>query len=231
MKPTDPPSPQPPPTATAGQAPPSPQPPPTATAGHGPGPNFPYDEMHNDDVAHEHSDIDVRAIVTSAVVVAVVCLGTAALVAVLFNALEDQAAARDPKMSPLAMPATTMPPNTLGSPEFGGAPLPRLLTNEPRTLRQIRDQEHTQLSGYGWVDQSAGVARIPIEEAKKLIVERGLPIRPDPVADSRLGTQVPTLGESSSGRTITRPPAATEPAVAPSQPPAAQPAPPAHKDH
>ena len=35
------------------------------------------------------------------------------------------------------------------------------------------------LEGYGWVDQPGGVARIPIEEAKKLLFERGLPVAPE----------------------------------------------------
>ena len=30
------------------------------------------------------------------------------------------------------------------------------------------------LDSYGWVDKDAGVVRIPIEEAMKLTVERGL---------------------------------------------------------
>jgi len=207
MKPTDPPSRDasarqgpPPPEASAGQAPPS------RNAGdrgaivhhHTP------EELHNDDVAHEHSDINIRAIVWSAVVLTVVCVGTAILMALLFRLLEDQAAASDPKLSPLAMPATTMPPTTTSSPTFGAAPQPQLLTNEPAFLMQLRDRERQQLGGYGWVDEKAGVARIPIDEAKKVLVERGLSARPDAPADPRLGTHAAAFGESSSGRTVTR---------------------------
>jgi hypothetical protein len=224
---------------------PSPHPPRKASAGHGPGPNFPYDdhssasgsspasssdELHNDDVAHEHSDINVRAIVMSSVVIFVVCAATAVLVYGLFwYVLEPQAAQRDPKLSPLAMPSTTMPATTRTSPAFGSAPEPRLLTNEPANLLQLREREQQQLGAYGWMDEKAGIARIPIEEAKKLVIERGLPVRPDPVTDPRQGTRAPAYGESSSGRNITRAPAADP------QPPAAAPAPapaaPAHKGH
>ncbi len=35
-----------------------------ASSSHGPG--FPHDDLHNDDVAHEHSDINIRAVITSA---------------------------------------------------------------------------------------------------------------------------------------------------------------------
>jgi hypothetical protein len=178
------------------------------------------EELHNDDVAHEHSDVNIRAIVASAAVIAAVCLVTAGLMYGLMAVLEDQARKRDPQLSPLAIPATNMPRTTTESPAFGNAPEPRLLTNEPGNLQQIRAREQEQLHTYGWVNEKAGVARIPVDEAKKLLLERGLPIRPDAVEDPRLGTRVPAYGESSSGRTITRPPA-TEPArVAPPEPPA-----------
>jgi hypothetical protein len=185
----------------------------SASAGHG----HSAEEMHNDDVAHEHSDINISALTWSVVVMFGVVAGTAVLMWVLFVFLESQAAARDPKVSPLAMPATTMPPSTTSSPFFGGAPEPKLMTGEPSYLSQVRTEEEQQLHGYGWVDEKAGVARIPIDEAKKLTIERGLAVRPDPLTDERLGTRRPASGESSSGRTVTRelPAAAATPPAAP----------------
>jgi hypothetical protein len=35
------------------------------------------------------------------------------------------------------------------------------------------------LEGYGWVDREAGVVRLPIERAMELLLERGLPTRPE----------------------------------------------------
>ena len=87
--------------------------------------------MHNDDTAHEHSDINIPALIWSAVILAVVVGGTAVLMLLLFNVLEREAEARDPKLSPLAMPATAMPPTTTASPFFGSAPGPKLMTGEP----------------------------------------------------------------------------------------------------
>jgi hypothetical protein len=34
------------------------------------------------------------------------------------------------------------------------------------------------LAGYSWVDRNAGIVRIPIDEAIKKTLERGLPARP-----------------------------------------------------
>jgi len=57
-------------------------------------------------------------------------------------------------------------------------PEPRLEDNERAELAPFRYQEEQILNSYGWVDQNAGVARIPIQKAMDLIVQRGLPTAP-----------------------------------------------------
>jgi hypothetical protein len=57
-------------------------------------------------------------------------------------------------------------------------PQPLLETDERNELNDFRMQEANQLNSYGWVDQKAGVAHIPIERAMQLIAERGLPVQP-----------------------------------------------------
>ena len=53
-------------------------------------------------------------------------------------------------------------------------PEPRLQTNPRKDLIDLRAKEDKVLYSYGWVDKNAGVVRIPITEAMKLTVERGL---------------------------------------------------------
>jgi hypothetical protein len=209
MKPTDPPSPK-------------------ASAGDGIVHHHTPEELHNDDVAHEDSDVNIRALVMSAVALAVIVVVAAVLMYGLFwGVLEPKAEAGDPKLSPLALPATTMPKTTNASPYFGGASKPQLLTNEPSLLNQFREREAQQLHSYGWIDEKTGVARIPIDDAKKLLLERGVPTRPDAPTDPRLGTHAPAaFGEATSGRTITAPAGAggdAQPKPA-EPPPAAKPA-------
>lgn len=66
---------------------------------------------------------------------------------------------------------------------------PKLLTNEPAWLRGIRTAQLTATTTYGWVDKDAGVVRMPIERAKQLILDAGLPATAapaeaaDPAAD------------------------------------------------
>lgn len=38
-------------------------------------------------------------------------------------------------------------------------------------LREMRERESEQLGSYGWVDEDAGIVRLPIERAMELTVE------------------------------------------------------------
>jgi hypothetical protein len=81
-------------------------------------------------------------------------------------------------------------------------------------LRILHDTEQKALHEYGWVDQKSGVARVPIDQAKKLIVERGLPARAT-ATDPALGTHAPAFGEANGGRAI---PTGERPASPPQEP-------------
>jgi hypothetical protein len=137
----------------------------------------------------------------------------------MFGILERQAQGNDPEVSPLATPQTNMPKTTRESPYFnqsvGG---PQLLTNEPMALQKQREVERERLQGYGWINQGGGVAHMPIDEAKKLIVQRGLPVREGEAISPEVGTRLPTRGEASGGRVITiTPPERTDAPAAPGQ--------------
>jgi hypothetical protein len=51
-------------------------------------------------------------------------------------------------------------------------PEPRLQTNAWQDLATFRAAEDDVLHSYGWVDQQAGVVRIPIDRAMQLLVQR-----------------------------------------------------------
>jgi len=148
-------------------------------------------EMHNPDVAHEEADIDIRTVLSFAVGLTVVVVVSAVLMWIMFRTLETRAVRNDPQLSPLALPSGQE------------APAPRLMTNEPANLAKFRAEEMKKLERYGWVDERAGVAHVPIEEAKKLILQRGLPVRAGSAADDpRMGTYAPAYGEATGGRAI-----------------------------
>ncbi len=163
------------------------------------------DLLHNVDVEHEHRDISLKAVIASAIILFVVVVVSQLLMWGLFTFFEQQATVNEPAVSPLAAPPTTMPKNQIGTAVFTPETMagPQLLTDEPTNLQQQRDKEQKVLEGYGWVNQGAGVARMPIDQAKKLIVERGLPVREGEEVSPTLGTRLPARGESSGGRNIT----------------------------
>jgi hypothetical protein len=161
------------------------------------------DDLHNEDVAHEHVDVNLRAIGISIVVLGVTVLVSQVGMYLLFGWFEREAAANDPQVSPLAAPAAEMPATTAGSPFFSvGVNGPQLLTDEPMALAKQHAEEQKRLQNYGWVDQAAGIAHVPIEEAKKLLVQRGLPVR-EGAAPPAFTVRPPARGEASGGRTIT----------------------------
>lgn len=62
-------------------------------------------------------------------------------------------------------------------------PEPRLQVEAPRELKNLRGAEQEVLTTYAWVSKEAGIARIPIERAMQLVLERGLPVsKPAPIA-------------------------------------------------
>ena len=169
---------------------------------HAPGHHYDPAELHNEAVAHEHSDINITKLVVFALGLAGITAAVAMLMWGLFRFLENQAESRDAAAapSPHAAPAAQMPAKLPGAKEFSPTPGPRLLTNEYAVLDQQRRNEEQQLTGYGWTDERAGVARMPVSEAKRLILERGLPVRAGNPIDPTLGTRRPARGEASSGR-------------------------------
>jgi hypothetical protein len=57
-------------------------------------------------------------------------------------------------------------------------PSPRLEEDERGQLYGILLKENETLYSYGWVDEKAGIVRIPIDRAMDLLVQRGLPVLP-----------------------------------------------------
>jgi hypothetical protein len=53
-------------------------------------------------------------------------------------------------------------------------------------MEKVRENTNKTLTGYGWVDKSGGIAHIPIDRAKALIAEKGLPALPAPTISEEL---------------------------------------------
>lgn len=134
------------------------------------------DNPHNEDVVHEHSDVNVRALLLFCVGLAVVVVVVHLSMYGLMMVFEGQAQANQPVLSPLAQPTGQLPPE------------PRLLTDEPGNLQRFRAEEAEALQG--------------IEDAKRRLLQQGLPVRADAPTEPWMGTRASAYGEASGGRSI-----------------------------
>jgi hypothetical protein len=62
-------------------------------------------------------------------------------------------------------------------------PLPRLQAAPHTDILDYWESQQKALNSYGWVDRQKGVAHIPIDEAMRLVLQRGLPVRANAPAD------------------------------------------------
>jgi hypothetical protein len=119
----------------------------------------------------EGDGVSYSGIIWFVVILTVTTVVCQALMWGLFAVLRDRESSQDLARSPLAAPQGLAPP---------GPNLLALLPNahgEPAALKDFRTKEEHILTTFGWVDQNAGTVRIPIDRAKELLLQRGLPTR------------------------------------------------------
>lgn len=131
----------------------------------------------------EGDGISYSGLIWFMVVIAITTIGCQLLMWVLLRAFQYQADASPVPTAPLATAVTERQAPVgrvypdMHSIGLTNGPQPRLLVDEPANLAELRKHEHAMLTTYGWVDQGAGVVRLPIDRAKELVLERGLPVR------------------------------------------------------
>ena len=116
---------------------------------------------------HEKRDINIRKVaIYGSAMLLVICLAGVLTTVVIFKKLAGSDANEGVAPSPM-LETQPLPP------------LPRLQTHPVLDLKKYRAAEEVELGSYGWVDKSNGVVRIPVRRALDLVLERGLPARPD----------------------------------------------------
>jgi hypothetical protein len=121
-------------------------------------------------IQYEKTDIDLSVVTRMGIAILLVTIVTAVALVPIIGLMKRRAEKHDPPAPALA--------------GFGAdrqAPEPRLQREPFGDWGTMRKQQDELLNGYGWVDESRGVARIPIEEAMKRLAEKGLPARPAPL--------------------------------------------------
>jgi hypothetical protein len=142
---------------------------------------------------HETQDVQVGLIVAAGLGLMVMLAAILVIVTWLQGSFIGRGLTLNPAPGMLTVPAPAPPPP------------PRLEEVPGQELREVRATQEVLLHSYGWVDRQAGQARIPIERAIDLLVQRGLPARtPDDAERYRdRGGELPS--DSSSGRTSEAP--------------------------
>ena len=117
-------------------------------------------------VHHEETDVNIRALFLFAGALTVVAIVVHLAVWGLFRYFEYREARAYGPASLLTTDEARLPPE------------PRLQVNPREDAAEFHAQEDAVLNGYTWVNREAGTVRVPIAEAMKATVQKGLPVRP-----------------------------------------------------
>lgn len=139
------------------------------------------DDIHidgqNEEMDFEREDLGAKPILIFLLGLIIGCVLVALVLKGLYSYLDAYENRRQPVQNPLVQ-QTTADTRTVAPGDITKFPQPRLETNEPIEINEFRVQEEKTLHSYGWIDQQAGVVRIPIDRAMELVARRGLPTRP-----------------------------------------------------
>jgi hypothetical protein len=127
------------------------------------------------DERHEHADVNIWAIARFGIALAILCVVAMGLLAGLFHLFSTETGGPVPEAK---IDARRKPP------------APYLQEKPVTDLREMRAAEDHILDTYGWIDQSHGIARVPIARAIDILAQRGLPVRAAMPAPSNI--TVPT---------------------------------------
>jgi hypothetical protein len=140
---------------------------------------------------YEHTDASVWIIVKFLVWLAISAVVIHVGLGLIYAILIDRAMETGERRYPLATQGDRLPPT------------PRLQQFPRNELYEFRRGEEEFLEGYGWMNKEAGIVHIPIDDAMRVVVERGLPSRlPSDAAAGETPDVMPS--DASSGRVMER---------------------------
>lgn len=141
-----------------------------------------YDGIVNPETHHEKSDVNVRALIWFVVIFIAFAIVTHIFLWLMFKFFADQArgATNSPLTSLSRSADANVPPVPRLQPfptrEANGVIATPNVSTPPVDMTLMRAEQDKALTEPGWVDKEKGIARIPIEDAKRLVVQRGLPV-------------------------------------------------------
>lgn len=126
--------------------------------------------MHSEaqHAGHETRDVSFRPVLIGLIGIVTLVIAALLIVRPLMGFFVRREARTSPPANPLAETFGRQLP-----------PAPRLQPDPLADLHALHAQEDAVLTTYGWVDRQAGIVRIPVSRAMELVIERGLPARPE----------------------------------------------------
>ena len=122
------------------------------------------------DVKFEPRDINTRTILLYLFYLALAVAASFIVSIYIFRFTTEMAAKSDTALPPMRQGvAPTMPPE----PRLQG--VPGHTTDPQQDLRDKINADEAANAKLGWIDQSSGIAQIPVTDAMKIIVAKGLP--------------------------------------------------------
>jgi hypothetical protein len=127
-------------------------------------------EPRHPDIDFEKTDIRGTPVLRFVIALGIAMVVVGFLLLAFYRAMASYLVARQPPPPILQFDADRKPP------------LPRLQPDPPAELAKVRAEEVDRLESYGWIDRDAGVVHIPVDQAMKIALERGLAAGPAPVS-------------------------------------------------
>jgi hypothetical protein len=159
---------------------------------------------HGHETEYEHEDLGTRGIFAFLIGLTVSGVVIYFIIVGMYSFLDKYERSRMTTGSPLAplkgeMSRVTTQAEVDTLFKDNGAPM--LETDERIQFHDFLINQEDQLNSYGWVDQKAGVAHIPIQNAMDLIVQRGLPVyQPGTAPKTAAAIAAPTKASAAKGK-------------------------------
>ena len=137
---------------------------------------------HDEPTGYERTDVDAGGSYRAGIAILAAMVLTALLLVPFYRLLARHETKAQPPPAEVLKTDVSEPAQSF----------PRLVTSEPMALAEFRAQEAALLQSYGWVEKDKGLARIPIDDAMRIVAEHGLPrFAPVPGAPAKAAAPQP----------------------------------------
>ena len=133
-------------------------------------------DIKNPNVAHDTTDVNVRAIIGTLAAMVLAAILIHAIVAAMLIYFERSSAEGEPEPNPMRVGRTTGGPTD----PVKTFPQPQLQPDPAGDLNKMFIQDDQYLNTYGWIDKNAGVVHVPINDAMEMFLQQNNSSNPAP---------------------------------------------------